>query len=142
MKDDNLYLEEEPANVGEKYYEDPETGPELVQIEEEEETTLRVSPSSKTDQVIVETNNDSHENFSKLDGNRLKLIDFYRDARTFLEKANSTKFIVVAFILINSPILLMTGHLTELVYREIIIIIALTYLGVDAYEKRSVFRRK
>lgn len=104
----------------------------------EEETTLKITPSAQTDKVIVDTN--THDNLSKLEGTKVRFVDFYRDARTFLEKANSTKFVLVSYILLSSPVLLILGYLSEDVYREILIIISLTYLGVDAYEKKTQVR--
>lgn len=104
----------------------------------EEETTLKITPSAQTDKVIVDTN--THNNLSKLEGTKVRFVDFYKDARTFLEKANSTKFVLVSYILLSSPMLLMFGYLSEDVYREILIIISLTYLGVDAYEKKTQVR--
>lgn len=108
--------------------------------EEGEEITLRVSPSPDVDRVVVDTN--THANLSPLTGSKVSFIDFYRDARTFLEKANSTKFIIVSFILLSSPLLLYMDLLSETVYREIIIIISLTYLGVDVYERKSLVKTK
>ena len=115
----------------------------LVQeLEYEEQTTLKISPSSNTDVVMVDTSNSSHENLSKLEGSKVRFVDFYKDARTFLEKANSTKFVLVTYILLSSPVLLILGYLSEDVYREILIIISLTYLGVDAYEKKTQVRKQ
>lgn len=66
---------------------------------------------------------------------KIDLADIYVDTRTFLSKANSTKFMIVAFTLILSPFLLYYGLLSEETYREIIIVVSLTYLGVDMFEK-------
>lgn len=110
----------------------------VEEVEYEEQTTLKITPSSSTDRVVVDTN--THENLSKLEGPKVRFVDFYKDARTFLEKANSTKFVLVSYILLSSPVLLMLGYLSEDVYREILIIISLTYLGVDAYEKKTQVR--
>lgn len=106
----------------------------------EEETTLKITPSAQTDKVVVDTN--THNNLSKLEGTKVRFVDFYRDARTFLEKANSTKFVLVSYVLLSSFVLLTLGFLSEDVYREILIIISLTYLGVDAYEKKTLVRKK
>lgn len=147
------YVNSKPVNLEEEFYpkyseEDfnsdnqnesatTETPLESVieELEYEEQTTLKVTPSADTDRVVVDTT--THENLSKLEGTKVRFVDFYKDARTFLEKANSTKFVLVSYILLSSPILLMLGYLSEDVYREILIIISLTYLGVDAYEKKS-----
>lgn len=110
----------------------------VEEVEYEEQTTLKITPSSSTDRVVVDTN--THENLSKLEGPKVRFVDFYKDARTFLEKANSTKFVLVSYILLSSPVLLMLGYLSEDVYREILIIISLTYLGVDVYEKKTQVR--
>lgn len=112
----------------------------IEEVEYEEQTTLKITPSSTTNRVVVDTN--THENLSKLEGPKVRFVDFYKDARTFLEKANSTKFVLVSYILLSSPILLILGYLSEDVYREILIIISLTYLGVDAYEKKTQVRHK
>jgi hypothetical protein len=66
----------------------------------------------------------------------IQFDDFYRDCRTFLQKANSTKFIVVMFILLLNPVLLYADVLPPEVYKEIVLLTTLTYLGVDVYEKR------
>lgn len=139
------YPSEVPATSFEKKREVDSTPTVIEEIEEESEyeeeiTTLKVTPSAETDRVVVDTN--THERLSKLEGSKVRFVDFYRDARTFLEKANSTKFVLVSYILLTSPLLLMGGFLSEDVYREILIIISLTYLGVDAYEKRSLVRKK
>lgn len=67
---------------------------------------------------------------------KVNLSDIYTDARAFLDKTNFSKFVIVAFTLLLSPLLLYYGHLDAHTYREIIIIISLTYLGVDAYQNR------
>ena len=110
-------------------------------IEEDGENKLEVTPSEDTDQVVVNTDKTLPSQFSKLEGKHLRFKDFYQDARTFLEKANSTKFILVVYILLTSPLLLMGGYLSETVYREILILITLTYLGVDVYEKKALVRK-
>lgn len=65
---------------------------------------------------------------------RVDFADVYVDARSFLAKANTTKFVITAFILVLAPMLLVQGHLSEDVFRELMLITALAYLGVDAYE--------
>lgn len=110
------------------------------------EVTLEITPSEDTEAVIVNTDSDDDtlekSRFSRLSGNSIRFVDFYRDARTFLEKANSTKFIIVSYILLTSPVLLMFGFLSEGVYRELVALVTLTYLGVDVYEKQTLVRRK
>jgi hypothetical protein len=71
----------------------------------------------------------------------LSLGDFYKDCRTFFEKASSTKFVVTMFVLITNPLLLYFGVLPSQVYQEIILLTTLTYLGVDVYEKK-ITRKK
>lgn len=71
----------------------------------------------------------------------LSLDDFYRDCRTFFQKASSTKFVVTMFVLITNPLLLYLGVLPSQVYQEIILLTTLTYLGVDVYEKK-ITRKK
>lgn len=72
---------------------------------------------------------------------KVNFSDLYIDTRTFLSKANSTKFIIVCFILILSPWLLYLGYLAEDTYREIVLWTTLSYMGVDVYENRKMIRK-
>lgn len=80
--------------------------------------------------------------FSDVSDNKVRFSDFYHDARSFLSKANSTKFILVSYLMLSIPALLLYGYISEDVYREMVIILAITYLGVDVYEKKSLLKNK
>lgn len=80
--------------------------------------------------------------FSDVSDNKVRFSDFYHDARSFLDKANSTKFILIAYLMLSIPALLLYGYISEDVYREMVIILAITYLGVDVYEKKSLVKNK
>lgn len=85
--------------------------------------------------------NQKPSKFSDVSDNKLTLSDFYHDTRTFLDKANSTKFILLIFLMLSIPALLVTGYITDKIYEDMVIIIALTYLGVDVYEKRGLIKK-
>lgn len=75
--------------------------------------------------------------FSEVDKDgKLDIKDVYVDVRAFLDRTNFSKFIIVSFTLILSPFLLYLGLLDAHTYREIVLIMGLTYLGVDAYQNR------
>ena len=44
--------------------------------------------------------------------------------------------------MLSIPALLLYGYISEDVYREMVIILAMTYLGVDVYEKKSLIKNK
>lgn len=108
---------------------------DLIDSNEVEETvTLKSTRQEPIDTVPTQ--------FSDVSDNKVSFGDFYHDTRSFLSKANSTKFILVSYLMLSTPFLLTYGFISEDVYREIILILAITYLGVDAYEKRSLVKRK
>lgn len=108
---------------------------DLIDSNEVEETvTLKSTRQEPIDTVPTQ--------FSDVSDNKVSFSDFYHDTRSFLSKANSTKFILVSYLMLSTPFLLTYGFISEDVYREIILILAITYLGVDAYEKRSLVKRK
>lgn len=100
----------------------------------EEVITLKSSSVTTIETVPVQ--------FSDVSDHKVRFSDFYHDARSFLAKANSTKFILVAYLMLSIPALLLYGHISEDVYREMVVILAITYLGVDVYEKKSLIKNK
>lgn len=128
-------------NIKPQDYEEPDTEnidtfeEDLIDSNEVEETvTLKSTRQEPIDTVPTQ--------FSDVSDNKVSFSDFYHDTRSFLSKANSTKFILVSYLMLSTPFLLTYGFISEDVYREIILILAITYLGVDAYEKRSLVKRK
>lgn len=99
---------------------------------EEEAVTLK-SQASVTIEPIQ---------FSDVSDNKVSLGDFYHDARSFLARTNSTKFILISFLMITIPFLLLYGFISEDVYKEMVVLLAITYLGVDVYEKKSLIKKK
>lgn len=99
-----------------------------------ETITLKSSSVGTIDTIPVQ--------FSDISDNKVSFSDFYHDARSFLAKANSTKFILISYLMLSIPILLLYGYISEDVYREMVIILAITYLGVDVYEKKSLIKNK
>lgn len=102
-----------------------------------EEHTLKITPSATTEAVVVDTGT----KFSDLSDEKVNLVDFYQDTRTFLAKANSTKFILVAFLMLTIPGLLIYGYISPDIYKDMVILLAVSYLGVDVYEKKSMIKR-
>lgn len=102
-----------------------------------EEHTLKITPSPNTEAVVVDTGT----KFSELSDRKVNFIDFYQDTRTFLAKANSTKFILITFLMITIPFLLVYNYISADVYKDMIVLLAISYLGVDVYEKKSMIKK-
>ena len=102
-----------------------------------EEHTLKITPSPNTEAVVVDTGT----KFSELSDHKVNFVDFYQDTRTFLAKANSTKFILITFLMITIPFLLVYNYISADVYKDMIVLLAISYLGVDVYEKKSMIKR-
>ena len=98
---------------------------------------LRIKPSEKINEVVVENSS----KFSDLEDDKVNFVDLYQDTRTFLAKANSTKFMLVCYLMVTIPLLLMYGYVSEDVYKDMVILIAISYLGVDVYEKKSMIKK-
>ncbi len=101
------------------------------------EHTLKITPAPNTEAVVVDTNT----KFSDLSDHKVNFVDFYQDTRTFLAKANSTKFILITFLMITIPFLLVYNYISADVYKDMIILLAISYLGVDVYEKKSMIKK-
>ena len=102
-----------------------------------DEHVLKITPSQNTEAVVVDTGT----KFSDLSDKKVNFVDFYQDTRTFLAKANSTKFILICFLMFTIPLLLINGYVSEDVYKDMVILIAISYLGVDVYEKKSMIKK-
>lgn len=102
-----------------------------------EEHTLKITPSPNTEAVVVDTGT----KFSDLSDHKVNFVDFYQDTRTFLAKANSTKFILITFLMITIPLLLIYNYISADVYKDMIVLLAISYLGVDVYEKKSMIKK-
>ena len=102
-----------------------------------EEHTLKITPSPSTEAVVVDTGT----KFSDLSDHKVNFVDFYQDTRTFLAKANSTKFILITFLMITIPLLLIYNYISADVYKDMIVLLAISYLGVDVYEKKSMIKK-
>lgn len=101
------------------------------------EHTLKITPAPNTEAVVVDTNT----KFSDLSDHKVNFVDFYEDTRTFLTKANSTKFILITFLMITIPFLLVYNYISADVYKDMIVLLAISYLGVDVYEKKSMIKK-
>ena len=114
----------------------PEATEEVIDTEDDsiETITLKSAPSTTIESVPIQ--------FSDVSDNKVRFSDFYHDARSFLSKANSTKFILVSYLMLSIPALLLYGYISEDVYREMVTILAITYLGVDVYEKKALLKNK
>lgn len=112
---------------------------EVTSVTEEgrEEHTLKITPSPNTEAVVVDTGT----KFSELSDHKVNFVDFYQDTRTFLAKANSTKFILITFLMITIPFLLVYNYISADVYKDMIVLLAISYLGVDVYEKKSMIKK-
>ena len=108
-----------------------------VTDEGREEHTLKITPSPNTEAVVVDTGT----KFSDLSDHKINFVDFYQDTRTFLAKANSTKFILITFLMITIPFLLVYDYISADVYKDMIVLLAISYLGVDVYEKKSMIKK-
>lgn len=97
---------------------------------------LRIKPSEKINEAVVENSS----KFSELEDHKVDVVDLYQDTRTFLAKANSTKFILVCYLMITIPLLLIYGYVSEDVYKDMVILISIGYLGIDVYEKKSMIK--
>lgn len=100
---------------------------------------ITVTPSEDTGQVVVDTDR-SH--FSDLTGRKIRFVDIYQDARTLMQKTNSTKFIVISYSLLALTSLLMMGFISPAVFKDMFIMLALSYMGVDAFEKQALMRKR
>ena len=150
---DTLEEAEIPVEEGIEEYEDipsiPESDVDLpasdivtkevtsVTDEGREEHTLKITPSPNTEAVVVDTGT----KFSELSDHKVNFVDFYQDTRTFLAKANSTKFILITFLMITIPFLLVYDYISADVYKDMIVLLAISYLGVDVYEKKSMIKK-
>ena len=101
------------------------------------EHTLKITPAPNTEAVVVDTGT----KFSDLSDHKVNFVDFYQDTRTFLDKANSTKFILITFLMITIPFLLVYNYISADVYKDMIVLLAISYLGVDVYEKKSMIKK-
>ena len=108
-----------------------------VTDEGREEHTLKITPSPNTEAVVVDTGT----KFSELSDHKVNFVDFYQDTSTFLAKANSTKFILITFLMITIPFLLVYDYISADVYKDMIVLLAISYLGVDVYEKKSMIKK-
>lgn len=104
-----------------------------VITESEDDKVITVATGENTEKVVVDTYNGS--TFSPLDSGRLRITDLYRDARTLLQKTNSTKFVVTAYSMLAVTALLMLGFIDAEVYKDMTLILTLSYLGADVVEK-------
>ncbi len=102
-----------------------------------DEHVLKITPSQNTEAVVVDTGT----KFSDLSDKKVNFVDFYQDTRTFLAKANSTKFILICFLMFTIPLLLINGYVSEDVYKDMVILIAISYLGVDVYERKAMIKK-
>ena len=127
-------IEEESLEPSEDVVTKEVTG---VTNEGREEHTLKITPSPNTEAVVVDTGT----KFSELSDHRVNFVDFYQDTRTFLAKANSTKFILITFLMITIPFLLIYNYISADVYKDMIVLLAISYLGVDVYEKKSMIKK-
>ena len=127
-------VEEEPLESSEDI-----VTKEVTSVTEEgrEEHTLKITPSPNTEAVVVDTGT----KFSELSDHKVNFVDFYQDTRTFLAKANSTKFILITFLMITIPFLLVYNYISADVYKDMIVLLAISYLGVDVYEKKSMIKK-
>ena len=101
------------------------------------EHTLKITPAPNTEAVVVDTGT----KFSELSDHKVNFVDFYQDTRTFLAKANSTKFILITFLMITIPFLLVYNYISADVYKDMIVLLAISYLGVDVYEKKPMIKK-
>lgn len=101
------------------------------------EHTLKITPAPNTEAVVGDTGT----KFSELSDHKVNFVDFYQDTRTFLAKANSTKFILITFLMITIPFLLVYDYISADVYKDMIVLLAISYLGVDVYEKKSMIKK-
>ena len=108
-----------------------------VTNEGREEHTLKITPSPNTEAVVVDTGT----KFSDLSDYKVNFVDFYQDTRTFLAKANSTKFILITFLMITIPLLLIYNYISADVYKDMIVLLAISYLGVDVDGNRSMIKK-
>ena len=69
-----------------------------------ETITLKSSSVGTIDTIPVQ--------FSDVSDNKVRFSDFYHDARSFLAKANSTKFILIAYLMLSIPVLLLYGYIS------------------------------
>lgn len=152
-KNERLEEFEIPVEEGIEEYEDlpsipePDTDSSVSDIvtkevtgvtdEGREEHTLKITPSPNTEAVVVDTGT----KFSDLSDHKVNFVDFYQDTRTFLAKANSTKFILITFLMITIPLLLIYNYISADVYKDMIVLLAISYLGVDVYEKKSMIKK-
>ena len=127
-------FEEESSEPSEDIVTKEVTG---ITDEGREEHTLKITPSPNTEAVVVDTGT----KFSELSDRKVNFIDFYQDTRTFLAKANSTKFILITFLMITIPFLLIYNYISADVYKDMIVLLAISYLGVDVYEKKSMIKK-
>lgn len=109
----------------------------LVQ-ESEDDKVITVETSDTTEKVVVDTS----QAFSPLDTGRLRFTDLYRDARTLLQKTNSTKFVVTAYSMLAVTMLLMLGYIDSEIYKDMTLILTLSYLGADVVEKQVMIKKR
>ena len=137
-------VKEIPEEVTEDLNENEEVFEEGIEEESLEpsedgivEHTLKITPAPNTEAVVVDTGT----KFSELSDHKVNFVDFYQDTRTFLAKANSTKFILITFLMITIPFLLVYNYISADVYKDMIVLLAISYLGVDVYEKKSMIKK-
>lgn len=100
---------------------------------------ITVTPSEDTSQVVIDTD---RSYFSDLTERKIRFVDIYQDARTLMQKANSTKFIVISYSLLALTSLLMMGFISPDVFKDMFIMLALSYMGVDAFEKQALIKKR
>ena len=137
--EDSEVVEEIDPTIEEPIVEDSTSlgASEISRETQDNSHILRIKPSEKINEVVVENSS----KFSELEDHKVNFVDLYQDTRTFLAKANSTKFILVCYLMVTIPLLLIYGYVSEDVYKDMVILIAISYLGVDVYEKKSMIKK-
>ena len=137
--EDSEVVEEIDPTIEEPIVEDSTSlgASEISRETQDNSQYVRIKPSEKINEVVVENSS----KFSELEDHKVNFVDLYQDTRTFLAKANSTKFILVCYLMVTIPLLLIYGYVSEDVYKDMVILIAISYLGVDVYEKKSMIKK-
>ena len=122
-----------------------ERAEEVIEIEKEAPIEEVSEHSDVVKEVtlkgVKETHIERKTQFSDVTDNKVSFSDFYHDTRSFLDKTNSTKFILVCYLVIITPLLLVHGYISPDIYKDMIVLIALGYLGADIYEKKSLLKK-
>ena len=48
---------------------------------------------------------------------------------------------LVCYLMFTIPLLLIFGYVSEDVYKDMVILISIGYLGIDVYEKKSMIKK-